>query len=283
MATREGRPVLRALVAAAIGLGGYLVGRTLYESAAAALSVHGMSAGTASLLPLPIYVAAVLATVAAGSRVAAPLPWLERLAGRSRAGRHLALGFGLGAGAWAVLLLVGDATGAAREMGRLTGWGPHLLLTVVATGLLLAVISFNEELIFRVLILGALGRRLPIAVAVLASSVLFASVHLLLGPYPQYLVGLVFLGLLCCAAYLLTGTIWLSFAIHWAWDAAQTTMLLAAGGGAISVIPVRTTLALGPVGYNEGGLVSMALLLGSAVLLLALARRRPRRSLPPAG
>src|SRR5262249_50442340 len=140
MAMREGHSVLGALAAVVIGLAGYLAGRTLYERATSVLIAHGVSTGTATPLQLPVYVALVVGAVAVGSRVAAPLPVRARLRSHTRAGWHVGLGFALGAGAWIVLLVVGELTGAATEVGRPTGWDPHVLSSVVATALLLAII-----------------------------------------------------------------------------------------------------------------------------------------------
>jgi membrane protease YdiL (CAAX protease family) len=137
------------------------------------------------------------------------------------------------------------------------------------------VISFNEELVFRVLFLEVLGRHRPVAGAV-AGSALFAAAHAAIAPDAAYIAGVGCLGLLCAAAYLLTRTIWLPFSVHWAWDAAQDALGQAAGSGATSLVPVRPGLALGPLGYPEGGLVAMAALLAAAAGLWVLARRPSR-------
>lgn len=138
------------------------------------------------------------------------------------------------------------------------------------------LVAFGEELVFRGYILQNLRKEWGTLAALLASSFLFALLHGL-NPHftPLALVGIALAGMFMAYGYLLTGSLWLPIAFHFAWNFAQGPLfsfpvsglaseglLLLERGDSPSFI---TGGAFGP----EGGVLGViAILLGLLLLWL---------------
>ena len=145
------------------------------------------------------------------------------------------------------------------------------LATDVAGGLL-------EELLFRA-VLFRIGRELVGTWwALLLSSLLFGLVH---AGTPITVAVAALGGLLCGAAYMLTGRVWMAAGIHIAWDFVQDGVL-GVSGGQTSVLQARLTgpvaLTGGAVGI-EGSLLTLVLVGVVAGTGLAFALRHGQ--IPP--
>jgi uncharacterized protein len=137
------------------------------------------------------------------------------------------------------------------------------------------IISFNEELAFRGYILQRLAQAWGLPAAVVASSLVFAMVHVL-NPNVRLLavIGLFAAGLLLACAYLVSRSLWLPIGLHMGWNLAEIHLLGFPGSGitepslfrsAVHGPEVVTGGAFGP----DGGLVGLAAtLLGMIILLV---------------
>jgi len=137
-------------------------------------------------------------------------------------------------------------------------------------------VAFGEELAFRGYVLQNLRKEWGSPVALLASSFLFALLHGL-NPHftPLALVGIALAGVFMAYGYLISGSLWLPIAFHFAWNFAQGPLfsfpvsgleseglLLLERGDSPSLI---TGGAFGP----EGGVLGViAILLGLLLLWL---------------
>jgi len=143
-------------------------------------------------------------------------------------------------------------------------------------------VAFGEEIAFRGYILQNLRQDWGTLVALLASSFLFALLHGL-NPHftPLALVGIALAGVFMAYGYLLSGSLWLPIAFHFAWNFAQGPLfslpvsglaseglLLLERGDSPSFI---TGGAFGP----EGGVLGVIALLLGLLLLWVWWRRVP--------
>jgi len=141
-------------------------------------------------------------------------------------------------------------------------------------------VAFSEELAFRGYILQNLRQEWGTLVALLASSFLFALLHGL-NPHftPLALVGIALAGVFMACGYLLSGSLWLPIAFHFAWNFAQGPLFslpvsgLASEGLLLLERGDSPSLITGGAFGPEGGVLGViALLLG--LLLLRLWGRR---------
>jgi len=186
--------------------------------------------------------------------------------GLTRAGAvtHLAAGFGIGALAMGVVLLVSMATHAVRlERWNPHGLGPALMAGILASNLVFFLgVGFTEELLFRGYIPRNLGEKAPLWLALVISSVLFGIFHGLQAS-PLELVEIMLGGLMLGLLRVATGTLWLAIGFHAAWDFVEN-----------GVIATRLLPAHGPALEQTaaGWAVPVAVVL---IVLVLLARRRP--------
>ncbi|KGI77636.1 CPBP family intramembrane glutamic endopeptidase [Oleiagrimonas soli] len=81
--------------------------------------------------------------------------------------------------------------------------------------LVVTLVPLAEEILFRGILLPALIRHMPIALAVAIDACLFAAIHLPdLGWKPQGLLALALVGAVCCWRRLKTGSIYSAVAVH---------------------------------------------------------------------
>lgn len=141
-------------------------------------------------------------------------------------------------------------------------------------------VAFGEEIAFRGYILQNLRQDWGTPVALLASSFLFALLHGL-NPHftPLALVGIALAGVFMAYGYLLSGSLWLPIAFHFAWNFAQGPLFsfpvsgLASEGLLLLERGDSPSLITGGAFGPEGGVLGViALLLG--LLLLRLWWRR---------
>lgn len=206
------------------------------------------------------------------------------LVSRSGWGREFALGAVLGWAGVAVCALV-IAVSGGLIFYFFYGWRPFALIPLDL--LILAIAALAQEVAFR----GYAFQRLIEAsnpfVATVVLSALFAI--LFVGrPGSSAVSGLVamFLGWLFSIAYLRTRALWVSWGIHFAWNASMAVLFGLPMGGLTRFSPVISSTALGPTwltgfdystGFNygpEGSIVGMIV-----VLVLCLATVRATREL----
>lgn len=140
--------------------------------------------------------------------------------------------------------------------------------------------AFLEELLFTVILFRLLEEHAGTLAAVVAASLLFGLLHLgndHATPATSLFIALQEIALL--APFILTRRIWMSWAVHFAWNYAQTAVFglgnsgMAHGGLITPVVSGPDWLTGGDFGI-EASWPSLALNLAVALLLLELARRR---------
>ncbi len=241
-------------------------------------------------LPLPLLVAASLTAFLATLLVT----WLFRrfLDGASlldlglhrgeRWRREIVWGLTLGFLLMAFIFGLEWAGGWLEVLGLASPSLLSLAAMLAGYGLSFAFVSLGEELAFRGYILQNLREERGSLSSVLASSFIFALFHGLNPNFtPLALLGILLAGILLSYGYLLTGSLWLPIALHFAWNFAQGPLFsfpvsgLSSGGVlAVRVKEAYPLLTGGPFG-PEGGLVGLASLLLGLLLLRLWWRRRP--------
>ena len=264
------------------------------------------------LAQIPIYGAYLISRRVEGVALARlPLPWLTlsalasllanlviTWAFRRFLDRDRLLGLGLqrgkrwsreiGTGLALGFFLMSFIFGLEWTLGwvRVQGFAWHRQPPMALMGILVGyasfytLVAFNEELAFRGYILQNLRQEWGTLAALLASSFLFALLHGL-NPHftPLALVGIAVAGVFMAYGYLVTGSLWLPVAFHFAWNFAQGPLFslpvsgLASEGLFLVERGDSPSLITGGAFGPEGGLLGViALLLG--LLLLWLRWRR---------
>jgi len=262
-----------AQVPIGIAYGAYLLSRNVEEIAL-------------ERLPFPLLILAALASLLAVMAIT----WVFRRfldrgtllgLGLQRSKRWLReIGTGLALG----LLLMAFIFGLEWTLGwvRIEGFAWHRQPLMTLVGILLGYtsfytfVAFSEELAFRGYILQNLRKEWGTLVALLASSFLFALLHGL-NPHftPLALVGIALAGVFMAYGYLLSGSLWLPIAFHFAWNFAQGPLFsfpvsgLASEGLFLLERRDSPSLITGGAFGPEGGLLGVtALLLGLLLLWL---------------
>jgi membrane protease YdiL (CAAX protease family) len=187
-------------------------------------------------------------------------------------GTGLALGFLL----MAFIFGLEWALGWVRVQGFAWHRQPPMNLIAILLGYLAfyIVVAFGEELAFRGYIFQNLRKEWGSLVALLVSSFLFAFLHGL-NPHftPLALVGIALAGVFMAYGYLVTGSLWLPIAFHFAWNFAQGPLFsfpvsgLASEGLLLLERGDSPSLITGGTFGPEGGLLGViALLLGLLLL-----------------
>jgi membrane protease YdiL (CAAX protease family)/ABC-type Na+ efflux pump permease subunit len=143
----------------------------------------------------------------------------------------------------------------------------------------------SEELMFRGYMIPAFNKRYKVAVGVAVSSIVFSAFHSLNpGFTPLASVNLVLIAVLFALIYLLTGDIWMTSAMHTAWNLTQGNIygLQVSGNEASNTIikvlygsnanPLITGGAFGP----EGGLATTAVTAVCLVIVIILLAKKKR-------
>ena len=221
------------------------------------------------LLEGGVYLAGVLALTWAFLRYLDRQPLVSLGLQRRDWLRNLGIGLGLGAGLMVLLFFVMAAAGWLTTELAAPG-----ALTLLASALSWAALSFVEELTFRGYIMQGLARAWAMPVAVVVSSILFGLVHII-DPNVHVLgiVNVCAAGFFLALAYLVTRSLWFPAGIHIGWNLTEINVLGLPGSGHTEPSLLHTTVsgpdlitggAFGP----EGGLLGLAFWLFGIVLLL---------------
>jgi len=228
---------------------------------------------------IPLAVLAVVWVVWVEGRPAAslPFPWTGAV-------RQIAAGACTGVAAIAAMAGIGALVGVvhvAPVSDRATGREAAPAVAVVLVGWI--VQAGSEELVSRGWLLASLGARYGPWIGVLASSLLFASFHLLnpgFGWLPA--VNLTLIGVFFALVAIWNGTLWGVLALHaaWNWTLADVFGLsvsgLTAPGGSVFGLELMgpAWLAGGEFGI-EGGVPATVVACGGVLgMVMALRRRR---------
>ncbi|MDY6340465.1 MAG: ABC transporter permease [Saccharofermentans sp.] len=204
-------------------------------------------------------------------------------------GKHIAknycLGFLLG------FLMMTATVGIMRLTGQLTFGGFNLSVSGLGAFIFNLFMWFpqgaSEELMFRGYMIPAFNKRYKTAVGVVVSSILFSAFHSLNpGFTPLASINLALIAVLFALIYLLTGDIWMTSAMHTAWNLTQGNIygLQVSGNLASNTVvkivydsnanPVITGGTFGP----EGGLATTAVTCVCMVIVIALLISKSRKA-----
>ncbi len=204
-------------------------------------------------------------------------------------GKHIAknycLGFLFG------FLMMTATVGIMRLTGQLTFGGFNLSVSGLGAFIFNLFMWFpqgaSEELMFRGYMIPAFNKRYKTAVGVVVSSILFSAFHSLNpGFTPLASINLALIAVLFALIYLLTGDIWMTSAMHTAWNLTQGNIygLQVSGNLASNTVvkivydsnanPVITGGTFGP----EGGLATTAVTCVCMVIVIALLISKSRKA-----
>lgn len=204
-------------------------------------------------------------------------------------GKHIAknycLGFLFG------FLMMTATVGIMRLTGQLTFGGFNLSVSGLGAFIFNLFMWFpqgaSEELMFRGYMIPAFNKRYKTAVGVVVSSILFSAFHSLNpGFTPLASINLALIAVLFALIYLLTGDIWMTSAMHTAWNLTQGNIygLQVSGNLASNTVvkivydsnanPVITGGTFGP----EGGLATTAVTCVCMVIFIALLISKSRKA-----
>lgn len=271
--TRSASRSALLLAGGGIVLAGYLLGREAFELASAGLAALGFTAGAASIAPLPLYLALIAGALWFAVRVVGrPADPLPALTVSSRTLTQI----------WAGLLVAGLLVAVAYGVAVTAGWAgieraspdDRAASGLVAYAILYAGIALNEELAFRGALLGIVSRWGTPALGVVASSVLFAAVHVLGVATWERLAGIFLLGVLLALLRIRSGSLWPAIACHWGFHVFSYAAVL-------GVLPARLVLhgpvlLVGRADQLDAGLVSIVAL-AAATVCAALVTRAGRQ------
>ena len=205
-------------------------------------------------------------------------------------GKHIAVNYGLGflfgflmmTGTIAVMVITGQisfsgfnlsASGIGAFIFNLFMWFPQ---------------GASEELMFRGYMIPAFNKRYKVAVGVIVSSILFSAFHSLNpGFTPLASVNLVLIAVLFALVYLYTGDIWMTSAMHTAWNLTQGNIygLQVSGNEASNTVfkilysKDATSLITGGAFGPEGGLATTAVTSVCMVIVIILLVKKSRKAL----
>lgn len=186
--------------------------------------------------------------------------------------RHTAFGVALGLVMIAALGLAAVLCGA--EVRVVGGVQPAEIFATIG---LIAVMAAGEEILFRGVVFQALYERFGAAMTTVVTSLLFTLAHM--GNPNITVVALlnIFLaGVLFSFMYTSTRALWMPWAFHWSWNAAQYLFLGSAVSGMSMGMPVLELLAPDSAWYRffiadafgvEGGFLAFLLLVAGLVVV----------------
>jgi membrane protease YdiL (CAAX protease family) len=233
------------------------------------LAAHGVSAGLAVIVPLPIYVGLVIAGISVAVRATGPAadPGAH-LALSARVRRQAAAGFLLGVSLAAVVYAVAIVAGWATL--RFAAPSAHLAASLAGYAILYGAIAFSEELVFRGTLLGLLGRWTGPWLAVVLSSVLFAAVHVAASITWARLLGVFLFGLLLALLRLRTRSLWPAIAAHWSFHFLSFALVL--GLPPVGVSLTGPIAVVGTPDQLDAGLLGVAAVAIAVAVALAEAK-----------
>ena len=147
----------------------------------------------------------------------------------------------------------------------------------------------SEELMFRGFMLKSFEKRFKPAVGIIASSVVFSALHSLNKGYtPLASVNLVLIAVLFALIYYVTGDIWMTSAIHTAWNLSQGNiygLLVSGNSSSNSVVTAiysdnASSLITGGSFGPEGGLATTAVTVVCIVIVAVLLGRKGTKAFP---
>ena len=205
-------------------------------------------------------------------------------------GKHIAknycLGFLFG------FLMMTATVGIMRLTGQLTFGGFNLSVSGLGAFIFNLFMWFpqgaSEELMFRGYMIPAFNKRYKVAVGVIVSSIVFSAFHSLNpGFTPLASVNLVLIAVLFALVYLYTGDIWMTSAMHTAWNLTQGNIygLQVSGNEASNTVfkivytNKATSLITGGAFGPEGGLATTAVTCICMVIIIILLVRKSRKAL----
>ena len=145
----------------------------------------------------------------------------------------------------------------------------------------------SEELMFRGYMIPAFNKRYKVAVGVIVSSIVFSAFHSLNpGFTPLASVNLVLIAVLFALVYLYTGDIWMTSAMHTAWNLTQGNIygLQVSGNEASNTVfkilysPNASSLITGGAFGPEGGLATTAITCICMVIVIVLLARKRKKA-----
>lgn len=206
-------------------------------------------------------------------------------------GKHIALHYGLGF-VFGFLMMT-CTVGIMFITGQITFSGFSLNLSEIGVFLFNLLMWFpqgaSEELMFRGFMIPAFNKRYKVAVGVVFSSLIFSAFHSLNSGYtPLASVNLVLIAVLFALIYLLTGDIWMTSAMHTAWNLTQGNIygLQVSGNDAANSIFTAvydknaSSLITGGAFGPEGGLATTAVAVVCLIIvtiLLVLKKRKEKK------
>lgn len=199
--------------------------------------------------------------------------------------RDLLLGSVAGAAAMLLATLIASATGGMRFTFAPGVEVASVARTLAVSGLIFVLAAAAEEATFRGYPLQTLLRSLPAWAAILPSSILFASVHLM---NPNVARGFTFLntvlaGVWLAVAYLRTRSLWFPLGLHWSWNWTMGALLGLPVSGITRLAPaplLRATdsgpawLTGGSYGIEGGLACTFALIISTLFIRHRLPARR---------
>ncbi len=204
-------------------------------------------------------------------------------------GRHVAINYILGL---VIGFLMMSCTVAIMYLtGQLTFTGFNLNLSGIGVFVFNLLMWFpqgaSEEVMFRGFMIPAFSKRYKTAVGVIVSSILFSAFHSLNSGFtPLASVNLFLMAILFALIYLLTGDIWMTSAIHTAWNLSQGNIYGLQVSGNLSSNSVvmalydsnASALITGGNFGPEGGLATTAITCICLVIVTILLIRKRKRS-----
>ena len=205
-------------------------------------------------------------------------------------GKHIAknycLGFLFG------FLMMTATVGIMRLTGQLTFGGFNLSVSGLGAFIFNLFMWFpqgaSEELMFRGYMIPAMNKRYKVAFSVIVSSILFSAFHSLNpGFTPLASVNLVLIAVLFALVYLYTGDIWMTSAMHTAWNLTQGNIygLQVSGNEASNTVfkilysKDASSLITGGAFGPEGGLATTAVTSVCMVIVIILLVKKSRKAL----
>ena len=195
--------------------------------------------------------------------------------------KHILVHYGLGLILGFIMMTC--TVGIMRFTGQITFTGFSLQLSSIGVFIFNLLMWFpqgaSEELMFRGFMITSFSKRFKPAVGIIVSSLMFSLFHSLNKGYtPLASVNLALIALLFALIYVLTGDIWMTSAMHTAWNLTQGNIygLQVSGNGAANSIITAiydkdaTSLITGGAFGPEGGLATTAVTLAGLVIVTVL-------------
>jgi membrane protease YdiL (CAAX protease family) len=204
---------------------------------------------------------------------------IERRPAAELAGKHAVRDAGVGMLGGSLLFCATLAALYLAGAYRVTAIAPWTVMVGPFFGMI--VIGFLEEILFRGIVFRILQGWLGTWIAVLLSVVIFALAHAPnQGATAIALASVAGAGLLLCAAYMLTGRLWLGIGFHIGWNFTQGGLFSvpvsghAAKGMIQGVLTGPNWLTGGAFGVEGSALAVVAVLLGAAAVLAYVTKER---------